>query len=135
MDPESGQLESSSAGTGQLKSPSAGMGFEAPGQKCLSNWKMKQTSTVDGCSLVGVSSNCLKTRSQPTKKTSSLIPVGNKGVTALKSGCNGIFFFRRMLGLGCPACFFCFCLSAYFVSVSFCFLLQEKPDDDNFSAS
>ena len=29
-------------------------------------------------------------------------------------------------GLGCPACVLCFCLSACFVSVSFCFLLQEN---------
>ena len=37
MDPEPGQLESSSAGTGQLESPSAGTGFETPGQQCLPN--------------------------------------------------------------------------------------------------
>ena len=29
-------------------------------------------------------------------------------------------------GLGCPACVLCFCLSAWFVSVSFCFLLQKN---------
>ena len=45
MDPEPGQLESSSAGTG----------FEKPGQQCLPNWEMGRT-TVDGCLLVGVSS-------------------------------------------------------------------------------
>ena len=38
MEPELGELESSSAGTG----------FKAPGQQCLSNWEMEQT-TVDGC--------------------------------------------------------------------------------------
>ena len=57
VDPEPGELELSSAGTGQLESPSAGTGFEAPGQQCLSNWEMEQTSTVGGCLLVGVSSN------------------------------------------------------------------------------
>ena len=57
MDPEPGELEPSSAGTGQLKSPSAGTGVEAAGQQCLSNWDMEQTSIVDGCLLVGVSSN------------------------------------------------------------------------------
>ena len=46
MDPERGQLESRSAGTG----------FETPGQQCLPNWEMGQT-TVDGCLLAGVSSN------------------------------------------------------------------------------
>ena len=53
MDPEPGELEPSSAGTGQLESPSAGTGFEAPGEQCLSNWEMEQISTVDGCLLVG----------------------------------------------------------------------------------
>ena len=38
MDPEPGELELSSAGTG----------FGAPGQQCLSNWEMERT-TVDGC--------------------------------------------------------------------------------------
>ena len=47
MDPEPGELEPSSAGTS----------FEAPGQQCLSNWEKEQTSTVDGCLFVGVSSN------------------------------------------------------------------------------
>ena len=46
MDPEQGQLESLSAGTG----------FEKPGQQCLPNWEMGRT-TVDDCLLVGVSSN------------------------------------------------------------------------------
>ena len=46
MEPELGELESSSAGTG----------LEAPGQQCLSNWEMDQT-TVDGCSLVDESSD------------------------------------------------------------------------------
>ena len=57
MYPEPGELESSSAGTGQLESPSTDTGFEAPGQQCLSNWETEQTSTIDGCSLVGVISN------------------------------------------------------------------------------
>ena len=57
MDPKPGELEPSSAGMGQLESPSAGTGFEALRQQCLSNWEMEQTSTVDGCSLVGVNSN------------------------------------------------------------------------------
>ena len=66
MDPEPGQLESSSAGTGevesssagtgQLESPSAGTCFETPGQQCLPNWDMGRT-TIDGCLLVGASSN------------------------------------------------------------------------------
>ena len=42
MDPERGELESSS---------SAGKGLKVPGQQFLSNWEMEQT-TVDGCSLV-----------------------------------------------------------------------------------
>ena len=46
MDPERGQLES----------PSAGTGFETPGQQCLPNWEMGRT-TVDGCLLIGVISN------------------------------------------------------------------------------
>ena len=41
MEPELGELESSSAG----------MSLEAPGQQCLSNWEMERT-TVDGCLLV-----------------------------------------------------------------------------------
>ena len=41
----------------QLKPPSVGTGFEAPGQQGLSNWEMEQTSTANGCSLVGMSSN------------------------------------------------------------------------------
>ena len=41
---------------GQLESPSAGTGFETPGQQCLLNWEMGRI-TVDGCLLVGVSSN------------------------------------------------------------------------------
>ena len=66
MDPESGeleqssagtsQLESSSTGTDQLKSPSADTGSETPGQQCLPNWEMRRT-TVDGCLLAGVGSN------------------------------------------------------------------------------
>ena len=54
MDPEWRQLESSSAATGQLEPPSAGTSFEAPVQKCISNWEVERT-TVDGCLLVGVS--------------------------------------------------------------------------------
>ena len=46
MDPERGQLEP----------PSAGTCFETSGQQCLPNWEMRRT-TVDGCLLVGVSSN------------------------------------------------------------------------------
>ena len=46
MDPELGELESSSAGTV----------IEAPEQQCLSNWEMEGT-TVDGCSLVDGSSD------------------------------------------------------------------------------
>ena len=60
MDPKPGEFEPSSAGTGQLESPSAGTGFEAPGQQCPSNWEIEQTSTVDGCLLVGVNSNLEK---------------------------------------------------------------------------
>ena len=41
MEPELGELESSSAG----------MSLEAPGQQCLSNWEMERT-TVDGFLLV-----------------------------------------------------------------------------------
>ena len=41
MDPELGELESSSAGTG----------LEAPGQQCFSNWEMERT-TVNSCPLV-----------------------------------------------------------------------------------
>ena len=50
MDPGPGQLESSSAGTG----------IETPGQQFLPNWEMGRT-TVDGCLLVGVSSNLRET--------------------------------------------------------------------------
>ena len=46
MDPERSQLES----------PSAGTDFEIPGQQCLPNWEIGQT-TVDGCLLAGVSSS------------------------------------------------------------------------------
>ena len=46
MDPERGQLES----------PSAGTGLETPGQQCLPNWEMGRT-TADGCLLAGASSN------------------------------------------------------------------------------
>ena len=46
MDPERGQLES----------PSAGTGFETPGQQCFLNWEMGRT-TADGCLLAGVCSN------------------------------------------------------------------------------
>ena len=46
MDPERGQLESSSAGTG----------FETPGQRCLPNLEMGRIPG-DGCLLVGVSPN------------------------------------------------------------------------------
>ena len=42
MDPEPGELELSSAGTG----------FEAPRQQCLLNWEMERT-TVDDCLLDG----------------------------------------------------------------------------------
>ena len=41
---------------GQLESPSAGTGFETPGHQCLPNWEMGRT-TVDGFLLAGVSSN------------------------------------------------------------------------------
>ena len=44
---------------GELESSSAGMGFEAPGQQCLSNWEMERT-TVDECSLVDGSSELRK---------------------------------------------------------------------------
>ena len=46
MEPELGELELSSAGTG----------LEATGQQCLSNWEMERT-TVDGCLLVDGSSD------------------------------------------------------------------------------
>ena len=46
MDPDSGELES----------PSAGTGFETPGQQCLLNWEIGRT-TYAGCSSVGVGSN------------------------------------------------------------------------------
>ena len=46
MEPELGEFESSSTGTG----------FEAPGQQCLLNWEMERT-TVDGCLLVDGSSD------------------------------------------------------------------------------
>ena len=115
MDPDPGQLESSSAGTGQLKSPSAGTGFETPGHQCLPNWEMGLT-TVDGYLLVGVvSSNLAKNVFSleglviglPKDKKS----VSEKGEPLLGCTCI-IFFFWGMHGLGCPACFFCFCLSA-----------------------
>ena len=51
MDPELGELESSS---------SAGTGLEAPGQQCLSNWDMERTP-ADGCSLVDRSSDLRET--------------------------------------------------------------------------
>ena len=92
MNPEPGQLEPSLAGTGQFESPSTGTGFETPGQQCPPNQEMGRI-TVDGCLLVGMSSSlggnffssksllsvCLTTRSQPTKKTSSLTEVGKEG--------------------------------------------------------
>ena len=61
MDPELEKLELSLAGARQLESPSVGTGIDAPGQQCLSNWEMEQTSTVNGCVLVSVSSNFRKT--------------------------------------------------------------------------
>ena len=135
------QLKLPSAGTDQLESPSAGTGFETSGQQYLPNWEMGRT-TVDGCLLIGVSSNLggnifpsksslpvyLKTRSQPTKKISTSTPGGKEGSHWYS------FLFLEMHGIGCPACLFCFCLPACFVSVSFCFLLQEKLND-HFSAS
>ena len=55
--------------------------------------------------------------------------MGKKGATALKSGCTGILFlFWGNSGLVYPACALCFCLSACFVSASFCLLLQEKNE-------
>ena len=54
---------------GQLESPSAGTGFERPGQQCLPNWEMRRT-TVDGCLLVGVSSN-LGGNTFPSQNSSS----------------------------------------------------------------
>ena len=41
---------------GQFEPSSDGTGIEAPGQQCLSNWPMEQT-TVDSCSLIGGSSD------------------------------------------------------------------------------
>ena len=41
---------------GQRESPSTGTGFETPGQQCLPKWEMGRT-TVDDCLLVGMSSN------------------------------------------------------------------------------
>ena len=46
MEPEWRELESSSTGTS----------LEAPGQQCISSWKMQRT-TVDDCSLVDGSSD------------------------------------------------------------------------------
>ena len=51
-----GQFELSSAGTGQLESLSADTCFETLAHQCLPNWEMRRT-TVDGCLLIGVSSN------------------------------------------------------------------------------
>ena len=50
IDPEPGQLESSSAGTGQLESPSAGADFETPGQQCLPKWEMGKPLSTAFCS-------------------------------------------------------------------------------------
>ena len=50
MEPEPGELESSSAD----------MGLEAPGQQYLSNWDMERTTVYD-CSLVDGSSDLGKT--------------------------------------------------------------------------
>ena len=129
---------------------------------------MKQTSTVDGCLLVGVSSDlgkniffleelvigtqtnsqidsskivCQKMRkpkdkAEANEESKQFDPGGKRESHRFESGCTDIiFFFWGMDGLGCPACFFCFCLSACFVSVSFHLLLQEKSGDDHFSAS
>ena len=41
---------------GELESPSAGTGVKAPEQQCLSNWEIEGT-TVNGCLLVDGSSN------------------------------------------------------------------------------
>ena len=41
---------------GELESSSAGAGLESPGQQCFSNWEMELT-TVDGCVLVDGSSD------------------------------------------------------------------------------
>ena len=87
-----GQLESSSAGTGHLEPPSAGTCFETPGQQCLPNCEMGRT-TVDGCLLLGVSSNLegnilspeeiviglSKDKEAANDRTSNSTPVGKEG--------------------------------------------------------
>ena len=150
MDPESGELEPSSAGTSQLKSLSAGMGFEAPGQQCLSNWEMEQTSIADGCLLVGVSSNLgenifsveelvislPRTRSQPTKKASRLITVGMEGSHHFEKRMKWYYFlFLGNAWAWTPGLFLLLCLFTCFVPVSSCLLLQKKTGDDHFFAS
>ena len=137
------QLESSSAGTDQLESPSAGISFETPGQQCLPIWEMGRT-TVDGCLLVGISSNlrgniflsksslpvCLKTRIQPTKKTRNSTLGGRRGATALKSGCTGIYFFSGgTLGLDARLVSFVFaCLSVVFCSYQEIIFLRAEEN-------
>ena len=76
MEPELGELESSSAATG----------FEAPGQQCLSSWKIQRT-IVNDCSLVDGSSNLWKLtfsleqfviRTQPDTQTSAWFDSSHK---------------------------------------------------------
>ena len=139
MDPELGELKSSSAGTG----------FKAPGQQCLSNWEMERT-TVDGCSLVDENSNfgeniffleelaigtqtdnqtasskavCQKISCKPEDKElisdeNKQFDPGGKGgePTLLRAGVLVFFdFFWGMHGLGCPICFSCFVCLFWFV--------------------
>ena len=70
MDPEQGELVSSS---------STGTGLEAPGQQCLSSWVIQRT-TVDDCLLIDGSSDLGETTfsledfvigAQPTSRTST----------------------------------------------------------------
>ena len=61
MDPESGQLESSLAGTGQLESQSAGSVLKHPDSGVSRTGRSNKPSTADGCLPVGVSSNLWKT--------------------------------------------------------------------------
>ena len=124
VDPEPGELEQSSAGTG----------FESPGLQCLPNWGIERI-TAEGCLLAGVDSNLRRdvfsleefvTGLPKDKKTANeenkqFDPRGERsGATALKSGCTGIIFFPGELWAWVPAaCVLCFCLCCYVCCVLF----------------
>ena len=76
MEPELGQPESSSAGTG----------FETPVQQCLSSWEMERT-TVDGCLLVHGTSNLRETYFAWKNSLSERSPIDYSRIASLKIVC------------------------------------------------